>query len=273
MRTKADMVAMWQEFSAGRINKNSRGCRFVKYRVDEIMRLCNRWDIDCSDKCVLKTDLWDETDNESALFDSFAKGRSLSIGTDISFITTKRACDKTDNKQESSCFIVSDVRNLPLADESIDIIFSHSTHDHFENRSDLFAALKELNRVLKKDGELIITLNNARNINFLASLYLERMLGIINYPIQFYSLKGLMPNLRQIGFRVIGHGYVFHVMSPLKTISLSLEKIAGKALTDKIVLFYLKLAELIKNVRVLNPYTGCYLALHCKKTDNGSIRR
>ncbi len=59
--------------------------------------------------------------------------------------------------------VVSDIRNSPFKTESFDQIISNSTLDHFTNKNDIIVSLKELRRMLKPEGVLIITLDNPSN--------------------------------------------------------------------------------------------------------------
>jgi len=62
--------------------------------------------------------------------------------------------------------ILSDVYNLPLVDNSIDLCISIDMLEHLKRPSD---AIREINRVLKKGGRLIMTIPNDRNF-FLARI-------------------------------------------------------------------------------------------------------
>ena len=50
---------------------------------------------------------------------------------------------------------------IPLGDAEVDVVISQEGIEHFENQ---LAALKEFNRVLKKNGSLIITTPNRSNM-------------------------------------------------------------------------------------------------------------
>ena len=64
-----------------------------------------------------------------------------------------------------SCrFISTDVRQLPFADGSFDIVFSHSTLDHFPQEDDLVVSMSQLRRVLRPGGCVILTLDNRDNL-------------------------------------------------------------------------------------------------------------
>ena len=82
---------------------------------------------------------------------------------------------------------VADVRELPFADESFDLIFSGSTLDHFDTADDIGRAVRELARVLRPAGVLVLTLDNPWNpLVWLRNgplLRVVRGLGIVPYPV------------------------------------------------------------------------------------------
>ena len=59
--------------------------------------------------------------------------------------------------------VVADVRSLPFAEASFDVVFSGSTLDSFESSADSQVALGELCRVLRPGLTLILTLDNPVN--------------------------------------------------------------------------------------------------------------
>jgi SAM-dependent methyltransferase len=56
-------------------------------------------------------------------------------------------------------FLVSDARSLPFPNESFDLVFSYSVLQHFSHQ-DVYAALKEAERVLKPGGTILIQMAN-----------------------------------------------------------------------------------------------------------------
>jgi ubiquinone/menaquinone biosynthesis C-methylase UbiE len=57
-------------------------------------------------------------------------------------------------------FIVADVCNLPLRDESVDGYISLGVVEHFRSTVEVIKAFKECRRVLKKGGKALITIPN-----------------------------------------------------------------------------------------------------------------
>ena len=81
------------------------------------------------------------------------------VGIDLSRVTAGVAQSRA-NGIMVAC---ADVRSLPFADETFDVIVSNSTLDHFRSRKELIASMRELNRVTRPGGELVLTLDNRAN--------------------------------------------------------------------------------------------------------------
>lgn len=65
---------------------------------------------------------------------------------------------------------------MPFADRSFDIVFSHGVLHHIP---DIKIAQKEIRRILKPDGELIVMLYAKNSLNYRLSIALVRRLGLI----------------------------------------------------------------------------------------------
>lgn len=76
------------------------------------------------------------------------------IGTDITpqMLDEARKLQK-EKKIDNAAFKLADTHNLPFADEAFNLITCRRSAHHF---SDIIAALKELRRVLRRDGRLVI---------------------------------------------------------------------------------------------------------------------
>ncbi len=158
----------------------------------------------------LKTDLFDEAVS-SGLLDGIVLGSSSSLGMDTSLSIAARARDR----ESGTLIMVSDVRKIPLADRSHDLIISNSTLDHFVNLEELQESLRELHRILGPKGELILTMDNLANPvvalrNALPFSWL-RLAGILPYPV---GVTGGPRTLRRLlqgaGFEVIDTCAIAH---------------------------------------------------------------
>src|ERR1700733_10022704 len=83
------------------------------------------------------------------------------VGMDLSKAAVTRAI--ASHGRLKGMVAVADARRLPFKSESFDFILSNSTLDHFQRLHDIDDALAELNRVLRRGGELLITMDNSRN--------------------------------------------------------------------------------------------------------------
>ena len=91
---------------------------------------------------------------------------------------------------------------MPLKDGSVDVIISNSTLDHFVTKHEVFTGLSELKRILKRGGQLIITLDNPWN-PFYPALKLLSALHITPYYLgKSLTRKQLIAALQEQGFLV-----------------------------------------------------------------------
>lgn len=148
--------------------------------------LINRWLDSSNGGLTLKTDLYDEAITKYNLISLFGNQCDRIIGTDASFevaLNAKRRLSKELNGRHN--VVVSDIRNPSFKAESFDKIISNSTLDHFSNKEDIITSLRELCRILKPGGVLIITLDNPSNpVVYLRNLLSYRLLkffGIIPF--------------------------------------------------------------------------------------------
>lgn len=89
---------------------------------------------------------------------------------------------------------------LPFADNSFDIVFSHGVLHHIP---EIGAAQKEIARVLKTDGKLVVMLYAKRSLNYLVSIFAVRRLGLIAMYFLRLNLGGIfgqhLANARKTG--------------------------------------------------------------------------
>jgi SAM-dependent methyltransferase len=109
----------------------------------------------------------------------------------------------------------ADVRQLPYQDETFDAIVSNSTLDHFPAQGDLLIALKELHRVLRPGGTLLVTLDNPINpvvaVRNALPARLRAASGLVAFPVgSTHGPRQLRGLLRNCGFDVTRVGASFH---------------------------------------------------------------
>lgn len=107
---------------------------------------------------ILKTDLWNEgIEPIGGNLETLAKNHSgLGIyGIDVS----RLVCSEARKRLRQARIIEADIRAIPFKDDVFDTVLDMSTCDHL-SFAELPTCLKEYQRVLKKDGRLIMVFNN-----------------------------------------------------------------------------------------------------------------
>jgi hypothetical protein len=122
----------------------------AEHKKKTYLNLITGWADIQSHQRVFKTDLFAEAFGvEQFLFD-ISSAQNV-IGMDISAAIVKLAKGQADlNGADGSQFYCGDVRKIPLQDNSVDIIISDSTLDHFASEKDIITALQEFGRIDRK---------------------------------------------------------------------------------------------------------------------------
>ena len=159
---------------------------------------------------LLKTDLFDEVACQGIVPWLRASGVNAT-GIDVAPAIVAAAVARNPGLEA----VVADVRLLPFAEASFDVIFSGSTLDHFETAADIQAALDELYRVLRPGGTLILTLDNPVNpLIWLRNgplLGLLRRLCIVPYHVgATLGPRALERSVQTAGFDVVETTAVMH---------------------------------------------------------------
>jgi SAM-dependent methyltransferase len=170
--------------------------------------MCDAWLPRTPVRRLLKTDLFDEVAT-SGLAPFLRERARFVVGIDHSLRMVQGA------RQALVSGVAADVRRLPFPNASFDRVLSNSTLDHFQSIDDLRQALRELARVLRPDGELLLTLDNMANPvlrlrNALPSRTLER-LGLIPYRMGVSCRPAQLRTLcAHAGLEVITLGTTMH---------------------------------------------------------------
>jgi SAM-dependent methyltransferase len=159
---------------------------------------------------VLKTDLFDEAfgDGLAPWFESH--GHEV-VACDLALST---ACGAS-RKPASVAAAVADVRQLPFSAMTFDTVFSDSTLDHFDSDAGIRQSLRELHRVLRPGGTLLLTMDNPANplvwLRNLSPGFWIR-LGIVPYAVgATCGTRRLTRWLEQAGFDVSETGVIMHL--------------------------------------------------------------
>jgi len=129
--------------------------------------LIARWVDNPADGRILKTDLFEEAFGPDQFLFDIGKINSSTIGIDVSAEIVGQARKQAGKYGvDSTWYLCCDVRCIPLREGSIDLIVSDSTLDHFPTEEDIITSLKELHRILRPGGILILTMDNSRNLTY-----------------------------------------------------------------------------------------------------------
>jgi hypothetical protein len=157
---------------------------------------------------VLKTDLFEEAQGLDAFLWKLRDGANVVIGMDISPALAAAARQRDPDRRAH--YLAADARHLPFAAETIDLIVSPSTLDHFVNPTDLGNSLRELQRTLGWSGQLIVTLDNRQNI-FDPLLRLIDRLGLVPYFLgRSYSVSQLRAELAAADLNTVETTAILH---------------------------------------------------------------
>lgn len=159
---------------------------------------------------LLKTDLFDEAVS-NGLYAVLAPAAEHVIGVDVSAGVAEMAGRRHPALETKA----ADVRRLPFPDSSFDTVVSISTLDHFESREDIGVALREITRVLRPGGQLLMTLDNlAQPAVWLRSILpqgLMMRLGLIPYSVgRTLGPRGAWACCRDAGLNIEDATAVLH---------------------------------------------------------------
>ena len=159
---------------------------------------------------TLKTDLFDEALGDG-LYPVLVDKTRCVVGIDLSVVTVRLARARYPDLRA----VATHVRHLPFTDGAFDLVVSNSTLDHFKSPDHLVAALRELRRVLRVDGELLLTLDNPANPVVAARnalpFALVHRLGLVPYYVgATLGPRELRRALVRLGFDVAEVGAALH---------------------------------------------------------------
>ena len=242
----------------------------AEHKKKTYLSLITRWADVANARNILKTDLFQEASGRDQFLFDLGQVNSNVIGIDVSHEIVGRAKSRANAYGvDASKYLCCDVRHLPFRDNSISLIISDSTLDHFPSDSDIVIALKELGRALRPGGILILTLDNSSNPTYPPYIIfrLWMRLGLSPYFIgRTLSLKKLTQNLEEIGFDVADCTAIFHYPHPdglVRGLERSLRKLSRGRL-DNAIRKALALLDKLEGKRT-RYLTGRYIAVKAVK--------
>lgn len=109
---------------------------------------------------VLKTDAFEEM-RGAELIDALSALYCHIVVGDLAFPALQRAAKSTGTPGRA--WVQTAVQTQPFADNSFDAVASFSTLDHFRTPVEIGDSLRDLARITKPGGQLLITLDNGAN--------------------------------------------------------------------------------------------------------------
>jgi SAM-dependent methyltransferase len=205
---------------------------------------------------------------------SFTKTRYKRINVE----TVRRARSEAGKRGiDAGKYMCGDVKLLPLRDSSIDLIISDSTLDHFPTEAEIATALKELGRVLRPGGTLILTIDNMSHLTYPPYIFfrLWMKLGLSPYFIgRTMSRDRIAAVLNEDGIDVKESTAILHYPHPdglVRWLEHCLHTLGRGRLDNTMLRAFAGLEKLEgKRTRYL---TGRYLAIKAVKRDRPSPDR
>jgi ubiquinone/menaquinone biosynthesis C-methylase UbiE len=179
--------------------------------------LVRRWTDGLVVSTALKTDLFEEAFGDDDFYlrvfeaegagEAGARTASSLCGMDIMWETAHRARRRCLGRL---AVLVTDTRQLGLADNRVDVIISNSTLDHFGSRGEFLEALAELARVLRPGGRIVLTLDNPANPLYPLLRWITRR-GWAPYALGYTpSLAQVERDLHRLGLTVVDREWLIH---------------------------------------------------------------
>ena len=232
----------------------------ARQKAQVFLSLVERWRDPETTGTALKTDLFEEANGEDALVPHLERRLDV-VALDLDPGTVRRARRRF--PAGNLRVLAADVRSLGVRDGAFDLVVSPSTLDHFATRDEIVASLREIHRVMRPRGTLVVILDNPLNPLYHPLRWLAP--AVAPFPLgRTAGRRALRRTLEALGFEVLGHEYVIHNPRGILTlINLALRRVAGRGADQPI-------AALVRMFGVLDRlptrrFTACFVALGARK--------
>ena len=206
--------SFWQ--NVGTTFPSLKGAASTAYYLECERLLFEEFFPDLRERSLFKTDLWDEAKNSEILLWAAEQG-ARPAGIDIAFDVVRQSARLLAAHRPQ--FVVSDIRAVPFASGTFDLVYSMGTIEHFHETE---VAIAEIFRILKGGGRAIIGVPNKLD-PFLrpAMVALLNRFGWYAYGMEkSYTRRHLACLLEAAGFRVVGHSGILFMPGWLRMINL-----------------------------------------------------
>jgi SAM-dependent methyltransferase len=231
------------------------------------LSLISGWTVLSSHLSVLKTDLFAEAVCPSRSFTwEILKACGSITGIDISSQICEQAAQTSANLLPGHTLtcVTCDLRQMPFAGDSFDIIISDSTLDHYKCKKDIEIALKELIRVLKPGGTIVVTMDN--KTNFTEPLFrLWIILGMAPFFIgKTFSMRELKKAISGNGLEISDSDYLIHNPRFFTKLMISIFRRVSPRKSDGWINRALRFFDSLNN-RATRSLTGQFIAVKVVK--------
>ena len=219
------------------------------------LKLIRKWIDGYRGSAALKTDLFEEAFGPDHLITELSHKQPLMIGMDISTKIVQRARGKM---KVGTGYVVCDVRALPFADSSLDLIVSTSTLDHFADSQDINTSLEQFTRTISDRGILIVTLDNGNNVYYPLIQLLVRLKLLPYHVGPTMSIDQLVAALEKCGLQVTETAALIHNPRIIITVAARAIRVLFPSRADKWISAMLRLFERLEGQRS-EYFTACFM--------------
>ncbi len=222
-------------------------------------QLINDWFAGTQHHQCLLTDLYEAAMDQTPFLSMLQEQAGSIVGMDISLAAVQMA-RRNLQLRKKDVLIVADIKAPPFASQSFELIFSPSTLDHFRTKSAFIRTLKGLHGILKKQGRILLTLDNPQNITD-PLLRLASFLGFLPFYVgKTYRRKYLIQILQETGWHPEKVKTIIHHPRMMGVFLAKIGQIIQKECFTTFMRDYLQQWQNFDGTR-WQFQTGCFLAV------------
>ncbi len=268
MDSRISTARHWENIADGWTRTGYANPVLANHKRAVYLDLMARW-VETTPRHVLKTDLFAEALTDEEFFSALPWRENI-LGIDVSHGIVTRARQAVTARGEASAgWVTCDVRSLPFAPSTFDLIVSDSTLDHLATAQEIEGALSELTRVLSPGGTMVLTIDNPHNITY-PPAWLTRLwmrLGLAPYFIgATLNRSQIAAALTRLGLCIDEETTILHYPHPdgMVRATESLLRLLGNNRLDKPMQRIFTRLEKLQHSRI-RYRTGRYLAVRATK--------